>query len=751
MPLAENPEHIHAELLEALYKARKQVELLESALAHNAAFLGAGVEREQHLGTPPPDLRRVRSLMEHLQLVEPEDDMSDYLGIEGDEASRPKLEDAPESLRPDTSTNVSPQIGQLVEAHPDDYISHIPGPEELVAFPGSESLSSWVSPDMGVSGMRKNALNAGSESQESISGTAPPASISTPAGNAPTIQAETPVSPLADARNTSDNFIRSALALQAINDGVWDWNLRSGEIFASERWLALLPGTDSPSASPLDCIAASLHPADAGTFKERFTGLLNGTCSRVSVAVRINHPGDARSWALLRAVCLRQGDTPLRLVAAIADITEQREAKIALKVSEEKFRTLAEDSADIIARFDEQHRFIYASPTISRYLAATPEHVLHRTFSSLNVEGDIAFFDETLSRVFELGLPVQVEVQMKSSLVGDFVAECRFWPEFDIDGHVVSVMCQIRDMTFFRRISGNYRALLNSMVDGFILFERIPHRAEGATSASATYGPDDFTLITMNPAFERMSGLDSGFAAGKRLGELLGEHAVLWADCLHTALVGKQPCQCSLRSHSLERIFDISAYSTEEDRVACIVKDVTELRAIEQELRLNESRFAALHDLSRMDKAPEDEVVRFALDKAVELTGSDVGFIYLEYSAGEKSSAMYWSTDPVPVGRWPGGKAMPQLEPEMLKIRKAEMVNEAESPFSLAVGGPGDISRYILAPVIEQGRVVCVAGVANKILEYEKSDLRQLEMFISGMWFLLRRRWALQALMQVKG
>mgnify|MGYP003623405210 CR=1 FL=1 len=47
-------ETIHYALLDALYDARKQVEQLEAALAHNAAFLGTGVEWEIQIGTPAP-------------------------------------------------------------------------------------------------------------------------------------------------------------------------------------------------------------------------------------------------------------------------------------------------------------------------------------------------------------------------------------------------------------------------------------------------------------------------------------------------------------------------------------------------------------------------------------------------------------------------------------------------------------------------------------------------------------------------
>ena len=48
---------------------------------------------------------------------------------------------------------------------------------------------------------------------------------------------------------------------------------------------------------------------------------------------------------------------------------ELHEANTSLYYSENKFRTLAENSPDLIARFDRQRRCIYANPTITKCYA----------------------------------------------------------------------------------------------------------------------------------------------------------------------------------------------------------------------------------------------------------------------------------------------------------------------------------------------------------------------------------------------
>ena len=54
------------------------------------------------------------------------------------------------------------------------------------------------------------------------------------------------------------------------------------------------------------------------------------------------------------------------IVGVITDITERNQAARALRESQERYRFLAENSADIIWRLDAEYRFIYASPADER-------------------------------------------------------------------------------------------------------------------------------------------------------------------------------------------------------------------------------------------------------------------------------------------------------------------------------------------------------------------------------------------------
>lgn len=757
-------EKMHHELLEALYTARRRVEALEAALAHNAACLGTGIERDGQIGRAAPDCASLPdALARSLELTQPEEDISNFIGREGHEESRPRLgNDVPREVRPDKQPAVSPLVGQLALGHPADAITF-----DLSPNPAEESPEFSVSPGRPESGESETppgrprgrarhsaSRNAAPGSEMSSSSDAPVRLCSESRDNAGaepgcSICREA-VTPGAECpfrgRHGSG---RACLVLEVINDGIWDWNLRTGELYCSPRWEAITGRSGNGPGSPLDALTSLLQPADAVNLRQRFMQLIEGTADRIRAAVRFRRDsGWGWGWGVLRVMAVRREGEVARIIAVLADITAQREAEIAYYSSNKKIRALADGSPDVIIRIDRDGRLLYVSPTISRYFAVTPREMIGRPLLEFDLSGGRGFFLKNVRAVFASARHGQSEIVLDSPLAGKILAACRFWPEFDADGQVVSVSVLMRDMTFSQRLVHNYYALFNRMEDGFILFEHV-QAWEGRVSS---YGPEEFALVVMNPAFSRMFAMESPDITGSGMRGLLGEEADQWAVCLKKVLVGGRPVHQKM--HLASGDYEISAYSPERGRVACIVKDSTELLKIEHETRLNEARFAALHRLSHMDAASEDAVMRYSLEQAVKLTGSAFGYLHVAGRHEDEKGHVYWSkglNGQEHAGSENGVMLLPWTEHEKPRaIRHSEVVNAARGNLSRAVGEDITIERYTAAPIIDEGRIVCLVSVANKKAPYTSSDLRHLELFVNGMWFHLRRRWSVEALRKAK-
>ncbi len=120
--------------------------------------------------------------------------------------------------------------------------------------------------------------------------------------------------------------------------------------------------------------------------------------------------------------------------------------------SEEKYRALSENSPDIIARFDEKYRHLYANSAIERVFNIPADNFIGKTHKELNFPQSVSnFWRENIRWVFESKQQLHVEFETSSS-VGTIVFDIRLIPEFSSNGKVDSIMSTMRDITETKRL-----------------------------------------------------------------------------------------------------------------------------------------------------------------------------------------------------------------------------------------------------------------------------------------------------------
>jgi PAS domain S-box-containing protein len=182
--------------------------------------------------------------------------------------------------------------------------------------------------------------------------------------------------------------------------------------------------------------------------------------------------------------------------------------------------------------------------------------------------------------------------------------------------------------------------------------------------------------------------------------------------------------------------------------------DITELKQAEEDRKLNESRLETLLQLNHMTGTTLHEIVEFAMEEAVRLTQSAIGYVAF-MNADETLLTMHaWSRQAMqeclivekpldyPVettGLW--GEAVRQ--------RRPIITNDYQAPNPLKRGTPPGhviVNRHMNVPILDNDRVVIVAGVGNKPSDYDEADVRQLTLLMSGMWRIVQRKQAEEAL-----
>ena len=186
------------------------------------------------------------------------------------------------------------------------------------------------------------------------------------------------------------------------------------------------------------------------------------------------------------------------------------------------------------------------------------------------------------------------------------------------------------------------------------------------------------------------------------------------------------------------------------------VTDVSERKQAEEELRLNESRLEALLKLNQMSVASMQEITDFALEEAIRLTKSKLGYLAFT-NEDETVLTMYsWSKNAMEQCTINDKPLVYPLENmglwgEAVRQRKPIITNDYATPNPLKKGYPKGhvkLTRHMNIPSFDGQRIVAVAGVGNKDEDYNESDIRQLTLLMQGMWRLIQSKRSNMALQE---
>ncbi len=187
-----------------------------------------------------------------------------------------------------------------------------------------------------------------------------------------------------------------------------------------------------------------------------------------------------------------------------------------------------------------------------------------------------------------------------------------------------------------------------------------------------------------------------------------------------------------------------------------VLLDITERIETTASLRLNEMRLEAMIELSQMADADIRRLTDFALEKAIKLTSSEIG--YLAFTAeDEKILEMYsWSSEARRQCAIENQQNIFEVDQiglwgEAIRQRRPIITNDYQAPGKDKKGYPAGhvpILRHMNIPVFDGERIVAIAGVGNKSSPYVESDVNQLTLLMQGMWQLLQRKQADEALRQ---
>jgi PAS domain S-box-containing protein len=167
-------------------------------------------------------------------------------------------------------------------------------------------------------------------------------------------------------------------------------------------------------------------------------------------------------WALVNTKSLFDRDGKFEgSMGMLTNITERKKAEETLIRSENEFRTLAENSPDVIARFDRQKRYTYINPAGSAS-GYPPEEIIGKNSSELGIDPEIVkLWEGHIENVFTTGKPEEMKYRYKSPHGKEYYFSTKIVPEF-VDGKVISALAISRDITDIKKAEDKLKETLNN-------------------------------------------------------------------------------------------------------------------------------------------------------------------------------------------------------------------------------------------------------------------------------------------------
>lgn len=261
-------------------------------------------------------------------------------------------------------------------------------------------------------------------------------------------------------------------------------------------------------------------------------------------------------------------------------------------------------------------------------------------------------------------------------------------------------------------------------------------------------------IFLINPHFEfeytsPVAEREFGQVNGRKCHDYFHGRSDVCPWCKRERIEGGRRIRRVYKESAGERVFDvfeapIQGRNGQVFKLA-VLHDVTRHRKAQKALKLEEIRFDALVRLSHMSFKSAPEIAAFALDQAVRLTRSQIGGMGFLNESETEFTCYIQSKNAARLCRveLPSRHMILETGPcaETIRQRKPLTRNHISAAESEKLpNGHHGVSRLLCIPVFHEGRIVSLATVANKPIDYDESDLRQFNLLMNSMWQLIQRQ-----------
>lgn len=407
---------------------------------------------------------------------------------------------------------------------------------------------------------------------------------------------------------------RWKFALEGAGDGIWDWNVQTGELYLSKQEMTVL-GFDGEDAtySHIDAWVERQHPEDRAPRREAIQKYLSGEAPGYICEFRTRARDGSWKWILARGMLVSRTEDgkPLRLIGTHSDITERKriqEEIHALNQSlerrvEERTRALHVKEAQLcealalnenilmtsamgILAYRQDGQCILANPAAATLIGGSQAQLLQQNFRHL-ASWRQARMADAAERVLATGMVEEMDAHFVSTFGRDVCVMAQFSRFISQDAPHLLLM--LHDVTLQRQAAQvlaereqAFRTLADNVPDNIVRYD-----LEGR-------------VLYLNRTLERTLGRTASDLLGKAPHEMSpdGRYDELEKTALQVGATGESaeieqivPGPDGRPRYHLIRVVPELGPDGRPASVLAVGRDLTQQKAAEEELRLAASVF----------------------------------------------------------------------------------------------------------------------------------------------------------------
>jgi len=363
-----------------------------------------------------------------------------------------------------------------------------------------------------------------------------------------------------------------------------------GRILSANPTLAKMFGYKKPEAmSKVHVADLYLNPDD----RKRFIETLSSSGEISNYEVQLKRKDGTVFWGSLsaRAIADEKGEI-LYFDGVLGDITERKQAKEALRESEERYRTMIENANDMIWTLDTQGNFTFINHQAELISGQKAKDGIGKTFVPIIHPDDLEMVNDVFQKTLS-GEPQQYTVRIFKINGEILFLSINTAPVYE-KGKIVGTVSFGRDITKRKRAEEamheserRYRSLVETIQEGMCIVDT------------------NENIIFANPCFSNILGYSQEEIIGMNLRELISSEEelqkILQGSAKRKNRVSSQYETVMRRKDGELRNIRVSATPWINDKkefqgTIGMVMDITEQKRAAAALRLSEEKYRTLID-----------------------------------------------------------------------------------------------------------------------------------------------------------